>query len=184
MNEIKTLSSSIVYQNPWMRLREDQIERADGTHGLYAVVEKTDFAVIIPIEDGNIYVVEQYRYPLAARTIELPQGSWELSPEADPVDVARGELEEETGLLARHLAYVGYQKLAQGYSDQGYHIWLATGLTPTQQHLDAEEVGLTCRKMPLTEFEQLIASGAITDATSVTAWLLARFKTLPGTGAC
>ena len=109
MNEIKTLSSSIVYQNPWMRLREDQIERADGTHGLYAVVEKTDFAVIIPIEDGNIYVVEQYRYPLAARTIELPQGSWELSPEADPVDVARGELEEETGLLARHLTYVGYQ---------------------------------------------------------------------------
>lgn len=176
MSEIKTLSSQEIYSNQWMRLKEDRIERADGTHGVYSVIEKPDFAVIVPVSDGHIWVVEQYRYPLGRRTVELPQGSWELSPDADPIAVARGELAEETGLLAQKMAQIGYQKLAQGYSSQGYHIWLATDFVASAQDLDAEEVGLTCRRMPVAEFESLIAEGKISDATSVTAFLLAKLK--------
>lgn len=176
MSEMKTLSSQEIYSNQWMRLKEDRIERADGSHGVYSVIEKPDFAVIVPVADGNIWVVEQYRYPLGKRTVELPQGSWELSPEADPIAVARGELAEETGLHAQTLETIGYQKLAQGYSSQGYHIWLATDFVSCEQHLDAEEVGLTCRQMPIAEFETLIAEGKISDATSVTAFLLAKLK--------
>ncbi|QKN81912.1 NUDIX domain-containing protein [Scandinavium goeteborgense] len=176
MSEIKTLSSQEIYSNQWMRLKEDRIERADGSHGVYSVIEKPDFAVIVPVSAGFIWVVEQYRYPLGVRTMELPQGSWELDPNADPIAVARGELAEETGLLAQRIELIGYQKLAQGYSSQGYYIWLATDFVSSTQQLDAEEVGLTCRQMPIAEFETLIAQGKISDATSVTAFLLAKLQ--------
>jgi hypothetical protein len=76
------------------------------------------------------------------------------------------------------MTQIGYQKLAQGYSSQGYHIWLATDFVTSTQNLDAEEVGLTCRRMPVAEFEALIAEGKISDATSVTAYLLAKLKGL------
>ncbi|WP_312686349.1 NUDIX hydrolase [Kosakonia sp.] len=176
MSEIKTLTTTEIYRNRWMRLREDRILRADGNEGVYSVVEKADFVVIIALQDGGVFVVEQFRYPLQLRTIELPQGAWECAPDEDPRRVAAGELKEETGLVAGKMTQVGYQKLAQGYSSQGYHIFLAEELTHEQQDLDLEEVGLTARKIPFAEFEALIRDGKISDATSVTAWLLAKLK--------
>lgn len=59
--EITTLESREVYANRWMRLREDRIRRADGQEGIYSVVEKPDFAVIAAVQNGQIYLVEQYR---------------------------------------------------------------------------------------------------------------------------
>ncbi|XXN64917.1 ADP-ribose pyrophosphatase [Enterobacter ludwigii] len=176
--EIHTLASTEIYRNRWLTLKEDKIQRADGSEGIYSVIEKSDFVVILPVEHDHIYVVEQFRYPLGERTLELPQGSWELVPDAAPEDLAAGELLEETGLIAGQLCYVGYQKLAQGYSAQGYHIYLARELTYQGQKLDAEEVGLTARKITLAAFLELILAGKISDATSVTAFLLARAKGL------
>ncbi|HAT1573125.1 NUDIX domain-containing protein [Kluyvera cryocrescens] len=174
--EIKTLATKEIYRNRWMALKEDRVQRADGSEGIYSVVEKGDFVVIIPLHNDEIFVVEQFRYPLGVRTIELPQGSWETSPTAAPEEVAAGELREETGLRAGKLEYVGYQKLAQGYSAQGYHIYLATELTHSGQQLDEEEYGLTVKKMKIADFRALILQGKISDATSVTAFLLASAK--------
>ena len=175
-DEIKTLTTKEIYRNRWMSLKEDRIQRADGSEGIYSVIEKGDFVVIVPVQDDEIFVVEQFRYPLGIRTLELPQGSWEMSPTAAPEEVAAGELREETGLSAGKLDYVGYQKLAQGYSTQGYHIYLATQLTFSGQQLDEEEYGLSVRKMKISEFRALILEGKITDATSVTAFLLSHAK--------
>src|SRR5215467_7163905 len=97
---IRTTGTRVVYSNRWMKVREDQIERADGSRGIYGVIEKPDFALIIPIDNGEVYLVEQYRLPVAGRFLEFPQGSWEQKPNADPLDIARGELQEETGLRA------------------------------------------------------------------------------------
>lgn len=176
--EITTLNSTEIYRNNWMVLKEDKVRRGDGSEGIYALVEKPDFVVILPVQDGEIYVVEQYRYPLGAHTIELPQGSWEHQPQALPEQVAAGELREETGLEAGSIIKVGYQKLAQGYSAQGYHIYLATDLQYRGQQLDNEEYGLTARRMPVSAFMDLILAGNISDATSVTAFLLARARGL------
>lgn len=176
--EIKTLSSAQIYRNKWMALREDRILRADGSEGLYSVIEKPDFVVILAVEDDAIYIVEQYRYPLGERTIELPQGSWEHTLTAAPEQVAAGELREETGLVAGKMTRIGYQKLAQGYSQQGYHIYLASELSHHAPSLDAEEVGLTARKIKTRDFMQLILDGKVSDATSVTAFLLARARGL------
>ncbi|WP_287023630.1 NUDIX hydrolase [Vibrio sp.] len=178
MNEIKTLHSEVVYQNKWMTVREDQIERPSGAKGIYGVVEKPDFVVILPIQNDEVYLVEQYRYAVKQRLLEFPQGAWESNPDADPVVLAAGELKEETGLVAGNMVYVGFQYLAYGYSNQGYHIYLATDLTQTERNLDPEEEGLVAKKIPITEFEQKIISGEIKDASTVNAYGLAKLKGL------
>lgn len=180
MSGITTLESKEIYKNKWMRLREDTIMRSHGQKGVYSVVEKEDFVVIIPIDNGYIHVVNQYRYPISEATIELPQGAWETKPGTDPLEVAKGELKEETGLTAGKMIYVGYQTLACGYSNQGYHIYLATDLEQGATSLDVEEHGLTSEKVTTKVFEQWLTEGKIKDATTTTAYLLAKFKGLIG----
>src|SRR4030088_2494469 len=101
--EIETTGSRIVYGNPWIGRRGDQIEGTNGAPGLYSVVEKLDYSLIIPRDDVGVFLVEQYRYPVGARYWEFPQGTWEDRPEAEPLEVAREELEAETGLGAESL---------------------------------------------------------------------------------
>ena len=96
---IRTLSSREIYRNRWFSLREDAIERSNGTHGIYGVVDKPDGAVILPIDGDHIWLVEQFRYTVGERALELPQGAW-ASDNVDPETLARGELREETGLTA------------------------------------------------------------------------------------
>ncbi|MDR6826771.1 MULTISPECIES: NUDIX hydrolase [Bosea] len=168
--EIETLSSRVVYQNRWMTVREDAIRRRDGSQGIYGVVEKTDFAAIVPVEpDGSIHLVEQYRHPVGARFWEVPQGSWESNPEADPLTVAQGELREETGLQAADMVKLGYLFECYGYSNQGCHVFLARGLTQQNRDLDHEEQGLISRRFPASDVMAMIQSGQIRDAITVAA---------------
>lgn len=176
MREITKLESRVVYANKWMSVREDKVLRPSGAEGIFGVVDKPDFAVILPVEQGHIHLVQQYRYAVEARYWELPQGSWEESPIADHLALAAGELKEETGLVAASMVYVGHQYLAYGYSSQGYHIYLATQLTQGQTDLDTEEEGLISRRFSLQEFEAMIIAGDIKDATTVNAYGLAKIK--------
>ena len=94
---ITTLSSREVYRNHWMRLREDEILRNNGEKGIYGVVEKHDAAIILPIDGDRIWLVDQFRYTIGERALELPQGGWEMEVE-NPEELARGELREEIGM--------------------------------------------------------------------------------------
>jgi len=79
--DIETLGTRVVYENRWMRVREDAVRRRDGSEGIYGVVEKPAFVVIVPLEeDGGIHLVQQYRCPVGARYWKFPQGSWEQTP--------------------------------------------------------------------------------------------------------
>ena len=176
--EIETISSRVVYENRWMRVREDSIRRSNGRMGMYGVVEKPDFVVIAPIEHGIIHLVEQYRYPVQQRCWELPQGSWEDQPGADPDVLASAELREETGLSAATLIHAGYLHIGYGYSTQGYHIFLASGLTNGERDLDVEEAGLITRAFTLADVERMILDGTIKDATTIAALGLLRMKGL------
>jgi ADP-ribose pyrophosphatase len=177
--DIETLARRVVYENRWMRVREDSIRRQDGSSGIYGVVEKSDFVVIAPVEqDGRLHLVQQFRYPVGARYWELPQGSWELTPDADPLQVARGELQEETGLIAAEVVYAGHLFQSYGYSTQGYHIYLAKGLSRTQAPRDLEEQDLVTRAFASTDVEDMIGRGTIKDATTVATLGLLRLKGL------
>jgi 8-oxo-dGTP pyrophosphatase MutT (NUDIX family) len=165
---IRTLSSREVYRNPWLRVREDQIERSNGAPGIYGVVEKDDGAVILPIEGETIYLVEQFRYTIGERALELPQGGWEIS--VDPEELARGELREETGLIATSMTHLGTLWIAYGFAKQKQHVFLATGLTHAGTDPDPEEHDLTVRTATLAEFERMLLDGTIRDACTLAAW--------------
>jgi len=175
---MKTLSSKVIYENKWMTLREDAIERDSGAEGIYSVVEKPPFVVILAVQNQQVYLVQQYRYPIKARCWELPQGAWEARPDASPEILAAGELREETGLSANTWQYLGEQYLAYGFCNQVYHVFFATGLTQGKNALDPEEEDLICKAFSLTEFEDMIRSGEIKDATTVNAFGLARLHEL------
>ena len=177
--DIETIGTRLVYENRWMRVREDAIRRRDGSSGIFSVVEKPDFVVIVPLaDDGRLHLVQQYRYPVGGRYWELPQGSWEQAPGADPLEVARGELREETGLDAAKMTYAGHLFEAYGYSNQGYHVFLATGLRQGEATPEQEEQDLVTEIFQLREIEQMIRAGEIKDATTVATFGLLRLKGL------
>ncbi|NML14506.1 NUDIX domain-containing protein [Azohydromonas caseinilytica] len=176
--EITCTGSRLVYENRWIRLREDAILRADGTPGIYSVVERSDFAVIAAVEAGQIYLVEQFRYPVGGRYWELPQGAWEDDPGKSPEEVARGELREETGLSAGRMQQVGSLFIAYGLCTQRCNVFFATELTQHAQQLDAEEMGMICKPFPLAEFERMLREGVIQDGTTMAVFGLLRLKGL------
>lgn len=75
---VRRISSREVYCNAWLSVREDEVVRADGSTGVYGVVDKPDFAVVIPKDFDGFWLVEQFRYPVGRRAWEFPQGSWVL----------------------------------------------------------------------------------------------------------
>jgi len=165
--------SRVVYENRWMRLHEDRTERADGTPGLYAWVEKPPAAVIVPLDSGHVWLIEQHRHPVGARFWEFPQGAWEDEPGARAEDLARGELAEETGLRAARMEHLGQLFFAYGMSDQSFDVWRATGLEPGQQALEATEADLRVARFTVLELEAMITGGRVRDSATVAAWHLA-----------
>ena len=172
---ITTLSSREVYRNPWLSLREDQILRSNGKEGIYGVVDKDDCAVIIPLEleegESRVWLVEQFRYTVQQRCVELPQGGWEMG-DVDPEELARGELKEELGLLAERMVYLGSIWIAYGFAKQKQHAFLATGLTHTQKDPDPEEHDLIAHAVPIADFEKMMLDGIIQDCCTLSAWAL------------
>jgi len=166
---IVTLNSREVYRNHWMRVHEDEILRSNGKKGIYGVVEKHDAALILPIDDGRMWLAEQYRYTIGQRALELPQGGWEMEIES-PEELARGELREELGLLAANMINLGNLWIAYGFLRQRQYVFLATGLTKTNRQPDDEEHDLVVRSYPLAEFEQMMLDGTIRDGCTLSAW--------------
>ena len=171
---ITRLSSRLVYENRWLRLREDQVRRQDGSTGIYSVLERAEFAVICPVQDGMIHLVEQFRYPVGQRCWEFPMGTWEWRADVDPRALAAGELQEETGLRAGTLTEVGRLFQAAGYSNQGGRVFFATDLTQGERALEQEEQDMVQGQFPLAEFERMIREGIVRDAVTISAFAMAR----------
>ncbi len=171
-------SSRIAYENRWTRIREDQIRRMDGSDGLYGVVERADFVVVVPWQDGRLTLVEQYRYPVDMRLWEFPMGMWEQAPGTDPLKLAMAELREETGLTAGALLQAGEVFQGPGYCTQRGHIFLATDLTQGEPARESSEHDMVCRDFPLETFEAMVRDGTVRDATTIAAFGLLRTKGL------
>jgi 8-oxo-dGTP pyrophosphatase MutT (NUDIX family) len=170
--DVRTLSSAVVYQDSWMRLRRDEIARRDGSRGTYAFVEKRDFALVIPAEDDGFHLVEEYRYPIGRRTWSFPQGGFPPGEEGSPEQLARLELLQETGLRAADLTRLGYLHCAHGITSQGGHFFLATGLEPGPPQREREEQDMRHAWVPRAGFEEMIGEGVITDDSTLAAYAL------------
>jgi 8-oxo-dGDP phosphatase len=169
---IERVSSRVVYDNPWMTLREDVIRRPDGSEGIYSYVEKPDFALIIPIEQGGFHLVEQFRYPVGHRSWEFPQGTLPNRESGDLLELARRELAEETGLRARRLYHLGDLHPAKGMSSQGFAVFVAEDLDAGEHAREHEEQDMRQRWVSRTDFEQMIRGGLVTDDSTLAAYLL------------
>ena len=170
--DIRTLASSVVYEDSWMALRRDEIERRDGSRGTYAVVDKPDFALVIAVEANRFCLVEEYRYPVRRRAWAFPQGAFPGRGSGDPEDLARLELAQETGLRARELTPLGYLHSSHGTSGQGFHVYLATGLTAGRPDREPEEQDMRHCWVSRQEFKTMVLDGTITDDSTVAAYSL------------
>lgn len=166
---IEVTASKVVYENRWMRVREDRTVLPDGSPGLYAVVEKPPAAVIVPLDDDDraVWLVEQYRHPVGARFWEVPQGAWEDAPDAPAEELARGELAEETGLRAGRIEKLTHLHFAYGISDQPFDVWVARDLVAGEQALESTEQGLVCARFAVEEVRAMVRDGRIQDSATV-----------------
>jgi 8-oxo-dGTP pyrophosphatase MutT (NUDIX family) len=183
---MEQVSSRVVYSNPWMTVREDAVRRPDGSAGIYGVVEKPDFALVLPRWSRGFWLVEQYRYPVRRRAWEFPQGNWADGGKGSPVELARHELAEETGLRAAGMLHLGHLFEAYGFSTQGFDVYLATGLTEGLPNREITEQDMQHRPFTDHEVEQLIVTGQLVDAPSLAALTLYRLQLAaePGGSGC
>jgi ADP-ribose pyrophosphatase len=172
---IRVTATKVVYENRWMRVREDETLLPDGSPGLYAVVEKPPAAVIVPLDDddGAVWLVEQYRHPVGERFWEVPQGAWEDRPDAAAEDLARGELAEETGLRAGRIERLTRLYFAYGLANQPFDVWVARDLVPGDAALEATEQGLITAKFGVDDVRMMVREGRIQDSATVAALGLA-----------
>lgn len=165
-----------MYRNNWLTIREDDIRRPDGSPGIYAVVDKPTYALVIPrdssTEGDHFHLVEQFRYPLGLRRWEFPQGTAPGLADTDPAELAARELREETGLRAESMTELGLLDVAPGMSSQRGRVFLATGITAGPHAREHEEQDMRSAWFTRIQVETMIRDGAITDAQSIAAWTL------------
>ena len=169
---VRQVASRTVYRNRWLSLREDEVRHPDGSAGTYSVVDKPDFALVIPAEPDGFHLVEQYRYPVGGRYWEFPQGTAAAGAALTPEELARAELAEETGLRADRMERLGHLHCAYGMSSQGFDVFLATGLTPGPTAREASEQDMRQRRVTRAEFEDLVRAGRVTDDSTLAAYAL------------
>lgn len=163
-----TTSSKVVYENNWIKVREDQVVRPDGKPGIYGVVHFKSIATgVIALEgDGRIHLVGQYRYPLQEYSWEIPEGG--CPEDEDPLAAAKRELLEETGLTAKNWVELGRGHLSNSVSDEAAVYYLATELTRGEAQPEGTEK-LSHQCIPFEEALNMVLRGEITDSVSMLA---------------
>jgi 8-oxo-dGTP pyrophosphatase MutT (NUDIX family) len=172
MATVESVGSRQVYANAWMTVREDDVRRADGSAGIYGVVDKPDYALVIPMRDGLLHLVEQFRYPLGLRRWEFPQGTAPNLADTEPGELAARELREETGLRAGRMVPIGLLDVAPGMSSQRGRVFLATDLADGSPEREVEEQDMRSAWFGRARVEAMITEGEITDAQSIAAYAL------------
>jgi 8-oxo-dGTP pyrophosphatase MutT (NUDIX family) len=181
VDHIERVTSREVYRNSWMTLREDAIRRPDGTVGIYAVIDKPAYALVIAQSGDRFRLVEQFRYALGMRRWEFPQGTAPDRADLEPVELAACELREETGLRAESMIVLGRLDVAPGMSSQRGWVFLATDITEGEPEREHEEQDMHSEWFTGEQIERMMVGGVITDAQTLAAWTLLRLVGSTGT---
>ncbi len=161
-----------MYRNDWLTVREDQVVRPDGSDGIYGVIDKPDYALVIARDSDRFRLVEQFRYPLGLRRWEFPQGTAPGRADLDGTELAHRELREETGLRADSMVFIGLVDVAAGMSSQRGRVFVATGITEGDHDREHTEQDMHSEWFARADVEQMMRDGVITDAQSLAAWAL------------
>ncbi|MCB0320465.1 MAG: NUDIX hydrolase [Bdellovibrionales bacterium] len=167
-NPWKTLSTRLVYENPWMKLQEDQVITPGGEQSIYSYVSVEAAAGVLAITDAQeILLIGQFRYPINLYTWEIIEGG--VSPGESPEEAAHRELQEEAGVTCKSLTPLGPMfHLANSRSNECAHLFVAKNLVFGTPNPDSTEV-LELRRVPIPQALQMVQSGEIQDAMSIIA---------------
>ncbi|RZK55895.1 MAG: NUDIX hydrolase [Pedobacter sp.] len=165
-NPWKVLESKEIYDNNWIKLTEHQVLNPAGGNGIYGEVHFKNIAIgILPLdEELNTWLVGQYRFPTKSYSWEIVEGGGPLND--DPLESAKRELAEETGLSANKFTEIQRMHLSNSVSDELAIIYIAQGLTPGQSSPEETEE-LIVKKLPFEQAYRMIMTGEITDSISV-----------------
>ena len=171
-NNWKTLSSETVYENAWIEINHREVITPGGSNGIYGLVKFKNQAIgVVPIdEEGNIYLVGQFRYAIDEYTWEIPEGGGALG--VDGLDAAKRELKEETGLTAKKWTKLARIHTSNSATNEEGFLYIAEELV--QEEAEPEETEeLQVKKVPLKDAVEMVMRSEITDSLSVCAILMA-----------
>ena len=172
MSEGRRLATRRIYEGRIVSLDVDEVEEPGGVRATREVVRHAGSVAALAVhEDGRVVLIRQYRYPVDEGVWELPAGR--LDPGETPLQGARRELEEETGLRAAQIEPMGIFYTTPGFCDEVMHLFRATGLTQGAPRPEADE-RIEVRTLPLHEARAMIGAGAIREGKTLVALLLER----------
>jgi 8-oxo-dGTP pyrophosphatase MutT (NUDIX family) len=176
----KITSEKEIYDNPWINVTEYQVINPSGNPGIYGQVHYKNIAIgILPLDDDmNTYLVGQYRFTLNQYSWELPEGGGIIG--VDPLESAKRELLEETGLKASRWTEIQRMHLSNSVSDELCILYIARGLEQFEAEPEDTEQ-LIVNKVPFDEVYRMVCAGKITDSLAVAAVLKARLMQLENT---
>lgn len=163
--------SATVFEGKVFKVRVDEILKPSGETTRVDVVEHGGAVVIVPMDpQGRIFFVDQYRYPIEARLLELPAGT--LDANEDPQECAIRECREEIGMSPGRLLHLGGFYLAPGYSTEHLHLYLADDLSPAALERDEDE-DIIIRILSMEQVRQGLQAGLFQDGKTLAGLLLA-----------
>jgi 8-oxo-dGTP pyrophosphatase MutT (NUDIX family) len=166
-NPWTTISTEDIYENPWIKLEHHQVLNPAGGKGIYGKVHFKNKAIgIVALDENkNTWLVGQHRYTLNEWSWEIPEGGGPIG--SDPLESAKRELKEETGLSAKKWTQLLRAHLSNSVSDEEGFVFLAEVLTHGQVELEDTEADMKVWKLPFKEALQMVLEGKITDSLSV-----------------
>jgi 8-oxo-dGTP pyrophosphatase MutT (NUDIX family) len=178
-NPWQILDEKIVYDNPWINLTHYDVINPRGGEGIYGKVHFKNIAIgIVPIDnEGNTYLVGQYRFTLNRYSWEIPAGGGPIG--TNPLLAAKRELEEETGLRAQSWERIIEMHLSNSITDESCIIYLARELSHHESAPEETEL-LTVQKIAFEKAYEMVRSGEITDSLTVTSLLKVKTMMLEG----
>lgn len=167
------ISSEKVFSGKLLHVYKDEVELPSKKIATREYIKHPGAAAVLPILDnGNVILVKQFRYPINKVTLEIPAGKLDKKGE-DPLICAKRELSEETGYSAKKYKKIHTLATTVGFSDEWIHIYLAENLIKGEKHPDEDEF-INVVEMPISAAIDLIYNGEICDGKSVIALLMAK----------
>lgn len=167
----KKLNSKQIFDGVVVKLFVDEVELPDGSKSIREIVRHPGAVCVIPVDENqNVIMIKQFRYPFEQVLYEIPAGK--LEPNEDPYEAALRELEEETGVNASKVDYIGTMYTTVAILDEKIHMYLATGITYKNAHPDQGEF-LEVEKIPLSTLVEMVMDGKIPDSKTQIAILKA-----------